>query len=152
MDTKKLKFAYLRDPGDERRVLTLCWHDGMSLMGDVHYAYTINKIVEKKDLRLDDRLRPFLGNAIFKDLQKKFTKRFGGDQHCKKQARAVVKGKFMKGPYRVKYDSEKNIILLILNDIYDRINESLFDGNGNYTTYKIIQNVRNSVIHRLRLS
>lgn len=119
-----LKFVYLKDPIDERRVLTIGYRVDDMLEGRkaIRYNFTVNKIVDESDWKLDDRLRDFLGNENFNKIQKKFKKRYGGDQHNKKIAKEVVRNKFISyGSYNVfTSNSSYSIrpILLILLDIH----------------------------------
>jgi len=123
MSKNDLKFVYLRDPEDFRRVLTIAWcYDEKTNF--ISYNYAINKIAEKSELRLDDRLRLFIGNPLFKELQKRFNKRFGGDQHSRKQARAVVTGKYRKCCYHVECH-EGNKVFKIVKDLHSRLNEGV---------------------------
>lgn len=120
-----LKFVYLKDPIDERRVLTIGYRvdDMLDDRKAIRYNFTVNKIVDKVDWKLDDRLREFLGNENFNKIQKKFKKRFGGDQHNKKIAKEVIRKKFKeRGSYNIyihyKHDLNTKPILLILLDIH----------------------------------
>lgn len=120
-----LKFVYLKDPTDERRVLTIGYCVEELLLGTkkaIRYNFTVNKIVDESNWKLDDRLREFLGNENFNKIQRKFKKRYSGDQHNKKIAKEVIRKKFKKhGSYNVyphyKHDLNIKPILLILFDI-----------------------------------
>jgi hypothetical protein len=117
MTQQKLRFAYLRDPEEPQRVVTLGWV--IKTIQDLEhpeyeqqwiwYQYAINKIVPKEKTRLNERIRPFLGNELFKATQKRLLKRYGGDQHCKKRARAIVQGKFESG-YSTKHTQGNHAI------------------------------------------
>lgn len=99
-----LKFVYLKDPIDERRVLTIgyCVYDTYGALDNcIKYYYAINKVVDKEVYTIDGRLKEFLGSTCFKEVQKRFKKRYGGDQHNKKIAKAKIRGGFKYRKYFV---------------------------------------------------
>jgi hypothetical protein len=112
----KMKFAYLHDPNDHRRVATLVYAVD-DIANVIRYNYTVNKIVD--NATLDSRLRLIVGKTVYKDLNKRFYKRFGGDAHCKNQARLVAIGKLKKRAFEIPYQTyqQGKIILLIVEDI-----------------------------------
>jgi len=59
----------------------------------VHFAAIVNKVVDKKDTDLPQRLWHIMEPQAFKELQKKYRRRYGGDVHCKKYAQNVLKGR-----------------------------------------------------------
>jgi hypothetical protein len=71
----------------------------------VHVAAIVNKVVDKRETVLPQRLRHIMEPQAFKELQKKYRRRYGGDVHCKKFAQNVLKGRILTNrtftiPYR----------------------------------------------------
>ena len=116
---KGMKIVYLKDQLPSTRVLTILYmiHEDTN---SIYYNYTMNKVVDPDSIKLDDRLRSIIGNELFKELQKRFKKRFGGDQHNRKQARTVVLGKYMKDAHSVFMRKTSHPLILILTDIFSR--------------------------------
>jgi hypothetical protein len=110
MDLSKIKFTYIRDtPIGQRRNKDGDWKDvpsprvvtvGRLVEGDqLHIVYAINKVVSPARLRIDPRIRQVMEPGAFRALQKKFRRRFGGDQHCRKSVRAIIREKFRSGKH-----------------------------------------------------
>jgi hypothetical protein len=96
-----LKFTYVRDtPIGRRQKPDGEWEDipspRVATIGrvvdhdQVHFAVVVNKIVDPAEYRLDPRIRQVMEPGAFRVLQKKFRRRFGGDNHCKKAARSIL--------------------------------------------------------------
>jgi hypothetical protein len=58
----------------------------------VHFAAIVNKVVDKRETDLPQRLRQIMEPQAFKELQKKYRRRYGGDVHCRKAAQNILKG------------------------------------------------------------
>lgn len=108
----EIKYTYIRDTPPEQpdppqldkkgnvikllspRVVTI----GRMVEGDaIRFAVTINKVVSPEEYHVDQRIRPIVGPAMFKEIQKRLRRRYGGDVHCKKAARNIIKGRFYAG-------------------------------------------------------
>jgi hypothetical protein len=115
-----LRFTYLRDPSDFRRVLTIARRVSKT-HGTVEFAYTVNKIEPKKNIQLDQRLRDLMSAQDFSDLQRKFKSRFKlrNDQHHRKQARAVATGRFIQRHFLIVYRERK-----VIEDILEALAEN----------------------------
>jgi len=61
----------------------------------VHFAVIVNKVVDKRETALPQRLSQIMEPQAFKELQKKYRRRYGGDVHCKKYAQNVLKGRLL---------------------------------------------------------
>lgn len=112
--TKNVRFAYFRDPKDARRVLTIgylsmrCYEENLGICCTaVAYQFAVNKVVDKSDVKLDDRLRLIMTKESFNEMQSLFRKRFGGDQHNKKLAKNVIRGRFSKQDYHTTTSFDK---------------------------------------------
>lgn len=83
----KIKFMYLKDPTEPRRVVTLGWVIEDTV---VRFAFAANKVVPAADRQLDPRVRMLMEPKAFSSLQKRFRRRFGGDTFCRKTARTII--------------------------------------------------------------
>jgi len=83
-----IRFAYIKDPENQKRVVTIGYAiDGNRIIFDV----TVNKVVEP--LLLDPWLREVIGNEAFQDIQERCKRKFKGDPHRKRIARAILTGR-----------------------------------------------------------
>lgn len=83
-----IRFAYIKDPENQKRVVTI----GYAIEGNrIIFDTTVNKVVEP--LLLDPRLREVIGNEAFRIIQERFKRKFRGDSHHKRIARAILTGR-----------------------------------------------------------
>lgn len=119
----KIRFAYIKDPENTNRVVTI----GYYLLGDMIYFDTaVNKVVDSKSITLDQRLRQVVGNIEYQELQKRFRKKFGGDNHCKKKARSILIGRLAHPRYSILHRKD----ISILTDILGFLIDNGYDSNG----------------------
>ena len=120
MKVENVKVRYLSTPGFPQRVLTIAFRkfevdtdqsdQDYKAEGPtskyVGYQFTLNRIVTPKQLLLDQRLRQIMTKEEFHELQRKFKKRFRGDQHNGKVAHQIAIGRLLENPYTVPRESE----------------------------------------------
>lgn len=93
--SNQIKYMYIRHQDNPDHVFTVCYTANADTL---RVGATINKVVPKEKLRLDPRLQPIVGRQTFKLLQKQFTRKYQGDQHNKKIARAIARERFEQCP------------------------------------------------------
>ena len=112
----KLKYCYLKDT-DPQRVLSI----GYKIVPEtktLEFAFSLNKVVPRKKITLDQRLRLVMEPQAFRELQKKFRRRFGGDQFSRRTARAILAARFKSGFVHVlPHSPEENSGKIILEKI-----------------------------------
>lgn len=90
-----VRFLYVKHIENPQHILTIAYKEqGQSLV----MGWAINKMVSRQSLQLDQRLRMIVGDKEFASMQRRFIKRFKGDQHNKAQARLVASGRLEKNP------------------------------------------------------
>ena len=115
--TDEIKFAYLRDPVNSNRVVTLAWTqkpDGDKL--DVQYAFAVNRVASPHN-------HP---ERIKSGVQKHH------DRHCKKIGRAVAKGRYQQDSAETCGHNlltlNKSVVEAIIDDylsIYEDLNKKI---------------------------
>jgi hypothetical protein len=115
VQVENVKVRYLSSLGLPQRVLTVAFRKvkrdaipQVELVSEyyVDYQFALNRIATSKQLLLDQRLREIMTKQEFNELQKKFKKRFRGDQHNKRVARQIAIGRLLENPYTVPCESE----------------------------------------------
>ena len=128
----ELKFAYLRDKPVLRkvhnketdkceekfflspRVLTIAYQ---VWNGELRFAAVVNKVVHPKKTLLDPKLRQVMSRQEFRALQKRYSRRFGGDQHCKKAARAILTQRWEAGQFTTIAQTQTSALASIVDYI-----------------------------------
>lgn len=92
----------------------------------VYFAAVVNKLIPKKETAIDPRLRQVMEPQAFRQLQKRFRRRFGGDVHCKRAARAILIERVKAGrTYSIPY-RDGHVVEDILRFIsHDRNNDAI---------------------------
>lgn len=146
------KFVYLKDPIDDRRVLTIGYEVLLNQApwgaDKIRYHYSINKLVDKEAYTIDGRLKEFLGPTCFKEVQKRFKKRYGGDQHNKKIAKAIICGGFeCYYAKKIEYHKDVHPVHFILWNLSGRAlrNEHVSRIAEYYYRKRIVENVTDEV-------
>lgn len=126
-----IKFAYIRDPENYSRVVTIGYY---LTDNEVRFDAIVNKVVDAKSLRVDQRLREIVGNIEFLSIEKRLKKRFGGDNHCKRSARSILTGRLKSQACLCSYtyveenppskkDTLKTILIFLANSNPDTIRD-----------------------------
>lgn len=115
--TDKMTFAYIRDPKNENRVVTVGWKFVEVGPSVVRYSLTVNKVVPPDSYAVDGRLAAFLPASDFKALKKAMRRRYGGDNHSRKIARKVVTGRVTsEAAWLLEIDKDRPTVSQIIAD------------------------------------
>lgn len=119
--SRGMSFAYVRDPNNKDRVVTIGWNAPDANEPDtICYSLTVNKVVSKAEYALDGRLATVMSPTEFKTLQKAMRVRYGGDNHCKAQARKKVAGMMRSARHwLVKINKDLSTVPQIIKDFVD---------------------------------
>jgi len=102
------KYCYIHNELGE--VLTLAYE----VHGDdLAFGWAMSRHCWAKMTRLDQRIREVMGDDDFRWLQQEFNRRFRGDQHNKKIARAISSGRLEKTPIIISIGGQRYLQALV---------------------------------------
>jgi hypothetical protein len=125
---KDLKFAYIRDPYNKKRVITIGWDfPDTADPSTLCYSLAVNKVVNSEEFELDSRLSLLLPASEFRALRKAMRKRFGSESHCRSTARNEIVKRMTDGIcWYVEVNQGCPVVLQIMQDFteYDILDDT----------------------------
>ena len=116
---KDLKFAYIRDPHNKKRVVTIGWDfPDTANPSALCYSLAVNKVVNSEEFELDGRLSLLLPAVEFRALRKAMRKRFGSESHCRSTARNEIVKRITDGIcWYMEVNQDCSVVLQIMQNL-----------------------------------